>query len=903
MLKKITLLLMVVAITSLCAKAAVVRGLVYDKSSNEPLMGATVVIANTTTGTITDFDGFFQINVPNGTSELNVSYVSYQVANVSVDVKGDQASIGGVDITEDNYIKVEMQLDGLQMDEVVVTARKNMENTGVLMEQRAVSTIAIENIGSKEMSIKGLSDVQDGVVKMTGVSVADAGQIIVRGLGDRYSITTLNGQPIASPNPDNKLIPLDVFPTAAVKNVTVTKVYDVTNYADYSGAHIDISTKEQGAANFLSASFGLSGQSAAIGQDFYKMDNVSLFSESKAEQAISLDKSDARDYIVNNANAFDTDFDTEICKGLPGFSGNLAGGYNFYFDNGQELNVMASAGVSNENTAELDSERKTYNTLGQIKEEYDYDEYTTSLKMAGLATASVTLREEDRISYTFFYARNASNKYQLRNGSDFDSNVILSSNSVTHIYELMTNQLMGVHKLGDKWSMNWKGAYTTTASKEPDRREVMFERIPSGDWQLFTSKNDVVNRNFAYLNENEWNGEISSRYTFNDDYKLDFGASYKDKARDYELTRFAYNVNGITSTMEYDDIFNTTPYINYDNISSGVIDITRYKQSKDSYDASQYIISGFVAMDMTFADNYLLNLGVRYENSYQNVNYGSNENNDLSGSDFFPAVNFKYTINKEQQIRFATSRTITRPSFIEMAPFLYQESFGANSVIGNADIRNAYNYNVDLRYENFFSGADMFSATVYYKELVDPIERVQEVTGSGVLQTFINAKNGTAAGLELEYRKTLAKVVSLSVNGSYMYTDVTLSDGGTYAYTNDERQLQGASPYLFNADITYSPKFGKESGLNLALLYNIQGPRITAVGVNQLGDTYQQTFHSLNFAASYNINKMVTVSLKADNLLNQAEVYEQDIPTADTKEVVEKHYPGMKFSLGVSLKL
>lgn len=136
--------------------------------------------------------------------------------------------------------------------------------------ERQKATVAIENLGAKEMSVKGISNVQEGVKKITGISIASAGQLIVRGLGDRYSTTTLNGLPIASPNPDNKLIPLDLFPSSTVRNITVSKVYEAGTFADYSGAHIDISTKENTGKDFFSIGFNTGGRFNTISKTSIK---------------------------------------------------------------------------------------------------------------------------------------------------------------------------------------------------------------------------------------------------------------------------------------------------------------------------------------------------------------------------------------------------------------------------------------------------------------------------------------------------------------------------------------------------------------------------------------------------------------------------------------------------------
>ena len=192
---------------------------------------------------------------------------------------------------------------------------------------------------------------------------------------------------------------------------------------------------------------------------------------------------------------------------------------------------------------------------------------------------------------------------------------------------------------------------------------------------------------------------------------------------------------------------------------------------------------------------------------------------DMNKHDFFPTVNLKYSINDRNNLRFSLSRTITRPSFIEMAPFLYQESYGAAQIRGNEELQNGYNYNFDLRYERFGQDGDMFSITGYFKHLDKPIERIQRLQGGATMHSFQNADQGMAAGIEAEVRKMLVKDLRLGANVSYMYTNVKLPEGG--AYTNKERSLQGASPILLNADLTYSPRFGEDKQLNLALLYNL----------------------------------------------------------------------------------
>ena len=195
----------------------------------------------------------------------------------------------------------------------------------------------------------------------------------------------------------------------------------------------------------------------------------------------------------------------------------------------------------------------------------------------------------------------------------------------------------------------------------------------------------------------------------------------------------------------------------------------------------------------------------------------------------------------------------------------------------------------------------MFSVTGYYKHLDSPIERIQRLQGGATMFSFQNAEQGMAAGIEAELRKQLIADLRLGANISYMYTNVKLPEGG--AYTNLERSLQGASPILMNVDLTYSPRFSNDRQLSLALLYNLQGRRIHAVGVSQLGDIKQQTVHTMNFTASYAINSRLSVNLRVDDLLNRDVVFKQDVPSTNEVIEVERYKEGTSFEVGFSYNL
>jgi outer membrane receptor protein involved in Fe transport len=890
-LGKVFFFILLLVLSTMTAMAGNIKGTVLDKQTKEPLTGATIQITGTALGVVADIDGNYTLNVNDGTYTITVRYIGYK-----------DILLNSIKVKAETLLNFEMESDAQALGEVSVVAKKNLEGERALQMERQKATLAIENLGAKEMSIKGISNVEEGVKKITGISIASAGQLIVRGLGDRYSTTTLNGLPIASPNPDNKLIPLDIFPASTVQNITVSKVYDASAFADYSGAHIDISTKENVGSDFLSISFNAGGKFNTLGKDFYRMDrDGSLFKTPSLDQKlIDMSLTDFEEYARHN-RLFNTSFQVSKKTALPEFGGNIGFGKRFTLG-GNEVSVLGSIGVSNDLQTMENASIRTLEATGNTLNEFNYDSYSNELKIAALGNLGYSFRTSDHIGYTFFYARNAIDTYMRREGVDYEDHHLIGSNNVTHIYSLQNHQVNGKHYFGKQWNLNWSGSYSKTSSDEPDRRQVMFIR-EDDQIKLFKLNRQETMRYFGSLNEDEWVGDLTASYRFGDNNKLQAGFTYKDKNRDYMGTRFYYNLNKLNPTIT--DIYDTDSFLNMENVENGSITIDRKKQPKDSYTAGNSIYAGYIATEYYPVAPLLVNLGVRYEISKQWVDYytdgGKAERSELNKNDLFPSLNMKYQMNEKNSLRFAFSRTVTRPSFIEMAPFLYQESYGSAQIRGNADLQNGYNYNIDLRYELFEKNGDMLSITAYYKHLKAPIERVQTLSGGSAVHSFRNADNGMATGVEIEFRKEIVKDLRFGVNGSYMYTNVKLPEGG--AYTNSQRALQGASPYLANADLTYSPAFSNDRQLSVALLYNLQGPRIHSVGISGLGDIKQQPVHTLNFTGSYRFNRRFAVKLQVNDLLNQDILFKQEVPTTGDKVEVERFRKGTGFEVGFSYDL
>lgn len=896
------LILSLFFIFSFSITAQTLKGTVTDAKTQETLPGVTIAIKNTTTTIASDADGNYRFNLPPGKYTVVASYISYVSIEITdVEIKKDKPTI----------LNIELKESTKDLNEVVVVARANMEAERNLQLERQNAAVAVENLGAKEMSAKGLSTVADGIKKITGISMEGNSKVFVRGLGDRYSMTSLNGFPIASPNPDNKLIPLTLFPTSVVKNVTVSKVYQPSVFGDYSGAHIDIETKENIGTDYITFSISAGGKTNALFSDFYSSDKggqgipyLGIAKEMNLSSKIKDMRADDFEEYQKTHNPFKSTFSIEKKTALPEVGAEFGIGKSWPIGQ-QKLSMLFAINFNNDYTILDDAYTSTVNAQGVTRDQFYYNKYSYETTTTMLGQVSYSLRKNDLLSYNVMYVNNTEDNFTERDGFDAEGINLKGSNSVYHIYTLLNNQLTGKHQfMNNQLATDWQVSYGRTTSDEPDRRQIMFSKNDDGTLALFKLNQQETMRYFGELFEDEWNGDLKVKYNLGTtDNRTNFlraGSSMRKKSRDYYSANFYYNIDNLSPQIN--NIYDTDYYLNYDNISNGTILIDKISRPSNKYYADADIYAAFVDFEYYPLKELLIAAGVRYEHSEQKVKYWTNAGKEeiakLNADDLFPAVSLKYNLRSNQNLRLSLSRTITRPSFIEMAPFEYKESYGGATVRGNGDIKNGYNYNLDLRYELFQGYGDMFSIGAYYKYLDTPIERIQEYSAS-LIQSFRNVDKGTAAGLELEIRKNIVKNLKVDFNASYIYTHISLPENGLY--TDRSRKLQGASPYLINLDVNYSPKFSNERELSLSAVYNIQGPRISSVGINGVSNVIEEAFNSLDFVSSYSLSPKMKVKFQAKNLINQKQKFTQEIKETNKKETVEYYKKGLGLSIGFSM--
>lgn len=484
---------------------------------------------------------------------------------------------------------------------------------------------------------------------------------------------------------------------------------------------------------------------------------------------------------------------------------------------------------------------------------------------------------------------------------------------------IMANQLKGSHALGDEKGLkiDWIVSYTISKQKEPDLRFFTNSYYPdaSGDaqYEINPSKYKVPSRFNRSMKEKNLDNHLDFGLPFDflgDKSKFKFGGSYSYKNREFREDKIAYQsqvqyYNGSVSDYLADgNIGQNNPLydpITRENYGLYVQDAT---DLRNSYNAYQSLLGAYVMVDMPLTEKLRIEAGVRYEGNHmeteslqKNIDKGVLDDNDI-----LPAINLTYTLVENMNLRFAYSRTLSRPTFREIAPFA---SFSpvAPTIVGNPDLKRTLIDNFDLKWEYYFRPGEVISAAVFYKNFTDPIEMVDNPVAVNPEISYQNVDKARNYGIEMDFRKKLTfinflKNISLGVNFAYIKSEVSIDELELESIRAldpdhpDTRPLFGQAPYIVNVLLGYT---SEKIGLSANLIYNVSGPRIALVTKGGTPEVFQQPFNQLDFNISKTINEHFTIIVTADNLLNSVnrEVY--------TYNSVD--YPFYEYSLGSTFGL
>ncbi len=918
---RIRVLFIALLITTLgfAKNSGTITGVLTDKNAtNKALSNATVVIKGTNIYTNTDGEGKYSLSVSAGDYIVEFSLPGYETTEVIVTVKEGETTIINEMLVAASY----------NLKEVVVKSTRNREKeTALLLEQKNAVSIK-QSIGAQEMARKGVSDVEEGLTKVTGITKVDGRGLFVRGLEDRYNNLLINDLAVPSNNPFKKIIPLDIFPTDIVSVIDTYKTFNTNLFGDFAGGTFNIATSK-GSKSQTKINFGVGFTSNnnlrkfLTSKDATSVGDYFGFSGTERNYPAILGKVPSNHVFTTNEalNQFGSGYDVEQANSPLNTSFGILNLEKFTIGkNSNSLQYLLSFNFDNKYQYREGADRFFNAAQGN----YDNDLFNKQYKYITNSSALVSLNfKSKRLNLTSntFYLKSTENMIQdqlgYTNSATVNSNGFIRMNQLTQS-DFLNTQLFGNYKLSkdDKQNIKAGVSFTKTGFQLPDRKSFKGVLLDENTTAISYTGNSLYRQTFDVDGKFHVSGMLEYTWNFgkaelNNSHKLTVG--YNSYVNNMEssfrfLVSERLNSNAITFTTNTPDATLASEITNSN--------FTYREGTNSTYKAKllEYVNAGYTDVALKISDVYEMNFGVRVEQSFRETKYRTPGSFDdpyqkktVTGVDILPSLNMKYKFNDASNLRFAASKTITRPVIMESYPLEFVNLDGTIEN-GNPNVVNSNNYNFDLKYEIFPTTKELLAVTTFSKLIQNPIERLftQSAGSGGQIITYDNSYKSLLLGAELELLVQLDRIsnsfknLSLGFNTSLMYSKVTISKNNT-TETNPNRKLQGASPWLINADLKYDFDFSNNWNNTVSLVYNVYGKRIYAVGTNGLDHYYEQPFNKLDLVWNNKIGKKWEAKFSIDNILNPK--YSIKLGEESKLPITEKDLTVKDFTKGIGLSM
>lgn len=803
-------LFILLSITSFAQKGTV-QGTIYDKSTGKIMEGVTVLVksAETTAGNISDMDGAFSIDVASGTYALHISFMSYE----TLVINGVVVKPGEVTLLNDIQLNPSAEV----MDEVVKKAVISRESDLAITVMKMKSPSMVDGISANKMQLTGDGNAAEAARRVTGVSVEGGKYVYIRGLGDRYSKTTLNRLDIPGLDPDFNSLQMDMFPSGMIDNIIVSKNFMAENPADFTGGIMNIETKGFPESKILSFSFSTSynpnmhfnpnyltyqgGKTDFLGFD----DGTRALPQGAGSSNIPTPINSNSEQGVNE---FVSSFNPELGASRQTSFMDMSG--SFTIGNQKDLNGFRKINGSIPKlgyifSASYKSEFRYYNDVvyGEYQKYIDPDKtemrYATIQNgelgerniLAGLLGGLAFQTDKSKFRLMAMHLQNGQSragKFNIRNDGEAvgQSGYFAVSDNLEYNERSMTNLLLnGTHLISNsKWEVDWRLSPTISRSSDPDIRKTAFTYT---DVDTFFSAGAGGNPTRIWRSLSEFNSsgrlDFVNNYKFkNREAKMKFGVSHNYKKRDYEILFFDIQFFGGQSWSSHDpnqvldpeNLYPNKPNSIYYQSGNNTPNPNEYSSNSNNlgvYYSNEFSVSAKLKSIIGLRSEYFV---LRHTGRDQYYASGDKENGTnlenekvLESVNLFPSLNLIYEVTSKQNLRFSYSKTVARPSFKEMSfaqildPITNRIFNGGMFTYNNWDgnLVETKIDNLDFRWDLFLKSGQIFSVSAFYKKFKNPIElvRIPEQQTSTEYQPR-NVGDGTLYGLEFEFMKDLGFV-------------------------------------------------------------------------------------------------------------------------------------------------
>jgi hypothetical protein len=764
-----------------------------------------------------------------------------------------------------------------QVDEIVVMGR-------FIPEPNRESSEVASFLTTEDLERTGDGDAAAALTRVTGLSVVEGRFIYVRGLGERYSSALLNGSPLPSPEPLQRVVPLDLFPTSVLDSVTVQKTYTVNFPGEFGGGIIDLNTVGAPNEPFVTVSAKVGGNTESTGQEgliYYGSDvDWTGFSNTTRRLPAPLRLAFESGLQISGANYSASELQV-IGQSLVNAPLRLLQTNDTPVDFGFEV----AAGTSSDSSmgtlgvifvAGFDNEwrqRNGFQEQGQFQGSVlvpvtsnEVESNRNDIRLNGLFGLS-WIDENNEVRWTNLYVRSTTKETRIAAGPNVSAGAVTRTDFTEwFVRQLATTQLAGEHRfLDDAWKINWRAAYALTTRDAPYESRFSYSQGAAGEWLHSGGGNQI---SFSDLDDDLISGGVDVSYTMPlSDYReavFTVGVAGLDNHRDAERRdlRFQPVSGGLTPAQQLARVDFLYSDFNINPTTIEILEITGANGAA-AYEADLQVTSAFAMVDAEIFPLIRTTLGVRVENGEQRVRpfslFGGATpfpETEINEQYWLPAATMTWNFAEDQQLRLGASKTIGRPQFRELAPLPYTDPDSDREFIGNPFLVDTEIVNLDARYEWYFDRQQYFTAGVFFKQLDKPVESVVVEIGNQRQQTFLNAPEARLMGAEFEVKKYFEFPEAGSsfiadkrwlFQANYTFTDsevqveagdtvLDISNGGNPSnaafFIADGSRLQGQSEHIANLQFGWEDDVARSQA---TFIVNYVSDRITARGAGQAG--------------------------------------------------------------------
>lgn len=917
-----------------------IEGKIVDGDFNDILPFANIQLiqispSEKTDGTTSDFDGKFEFyNLTDGEYELEISFVGYNTKRITgIVLDGNHTN---------QLFEIILEPSSSELEEVIITssAKNNTANAVLNIQKR--SAVLLDGLSLQSIRKAGDNDIASAIRRVPGISIEGGKYVYVRGLGDRYSKTTMNGLEVPGLDPDKNTLQLDIFPTNLIENIQVIKSASAKLDADFTGGIVNIELKDFANTPEYSFNVGMSYNPKMHFQDNYIYDQRSStdflgYDDGYRKLRIARIAKIPEPSRSNPSSSLAYNYTQLLNPNLEPLAGTSFMNYNFGFstsnsfglENGKKLGYIASINYRSNTTFLDDFLNSTYifNQQGFSLNSQNDGLLGTEEKFVNLLTGVTFSGNQSKYKLNFLWIQNGESNVRQGGFSEFVSDDFFGlGNFITYTQRTILSVPFSAKynfTEGDS-TLEFKANVTKALVYDKDFKVTVFEILDNDRYALSPNGAGLPQRIWRDLDENVYNAKIdyTTKYSLNErEVKVEIGGAYLYKNRVFGTDY--YTINHIGSNLYLDGIANAIleePNLWSFNRGKGSY-ISGSFQEENQFDSEISKASAFVSGEWSLNDQLKGIIGLRFEN-YKLIYTGQSLNQTvydraefLNRSDFFPSLNLIYSLTDNKKIRASAYRTTARPSFKENSTAVILDPITGTRFYGNPNVQPSLIMNYDLRYEKYGSEGEFFAISTFVKQFDDPIEIV--LFDRSTPNVFIARNNPQASviGAEFEARKNLIatdkRKLSLNTNLSSIESRQIMGaieknirllrqpEGETFkAY----RQLQGQAPYIINTGMSFEDL---ENTYEMNLLFNRQGKTLQIVGNDDVPDVFSLPFNSLNFSFEKKFKQeegiRKTLRFRINNILNDQRESQYEFFDYETQPFSFRDF-GTTFSLSYGIK-